>query len=337
MINRRQFVKGLSAATALGVTGLAGVRSAMAADELMIKAPALEDKKLLRVSDRVFTFFAPIEEPTPENKGFFSNPCFVVTSQGVVVIDTGSSVQMGEMIIRAVKKVTDLPIIRVINTHMHGDHWLGNHAFVEYNKDMPLYAHPYTIEQIKDNGQGDFWLNLMNRSTENATYGTIITAPNKTLEGGEVWTLGDRTLKIHFLGQTHTKGDLIVEVVEDKVMLVGDMIMDKRISNMADGSFDGTLKAMETLVNDYDGYNFVPGHGNWGKDLAKNYQGIYSLIWEYANLAFDDGLQAYEVHPLIMKDPRIEPYREWVGVEGDGLEVAKFLGIALLEIEKAAF
>jgi glyoxylase-like metal-dependent hydrolase (beta-lactamase superfamily II) len=337
MLNRRSFMKGAVAASALGLTGLAGVRNALAADEMMMKAPAVEDKKLLRVSDRVFTFFAPIEEPTPQNKGYFSNPSFVVTSKGVVVIDTSSSVQLGEMIIRAVKKVTDLPIIRVINTHMHGDHWLGNNAFVEYNKDMPIYAHEYTIDQIKNNGQGDFWLNLMNRATENATYGTVVTPPNKTLAGGEVWDLGDRTIKIHFLGQTHTKGDLIVEVVEDNVILVGDMIMDKRISNMADGSFDGTIKAMDTLMSDFDGKILVPGHGNWGKHLAKNYHGIYSLIWEYATLAFDEGLPAYEVKEKLMADPRIQPYMEWVGVRDGAGEVGKFLSLAVLEVEKAAF
>jgi len=50
----------------------------------------------------------------------------VLTAKGVVVVDPGSSVQVGEMLLKKIATVTKDPVIAVFNTHIHGDHWLGN-------------------------------------------------------------------------------------------------------------------------------------------------------------------------------------------------------------------
>ncbi len=335
-MNRRSFLKNAMGLSAVGLTSSFSFMNSAIADEMMVKGPAIEDKALVKVSDRLYTFFAPIEEPTPENMGFFSNPAFVVTSEGVVVFDTGSSVQIGEMILRQIKTVTDKPVIKVVNSHMHGDHWLGNHAFVEAYPNVEIYAHPYTTEQLK-NGEDKFWLNLMARSTDNATYGTVITMANKEMNGGEVWKLGDTTLKFHFLGQCHTKGDLMMEVVEDNIVCVGDAIMDTRISNMAGGNFKNTIAAMQQLQEKFPGATFVPGHGKHGTELAKNYETLYQLIYDYAYKAMDEGMEAYEVKEELMADSALDPYRNWVGIEGSAGELGKFLSLCKAEIELAEF
>ena len=62
-----------------------------------------------------------------------TNPAFVIGADGVVVIDPGSSVQTGEMVLRQIGQVTGLPVVAVFNTHIHGDHWLANQAIRSYN------------------------------------------------------------------------------------------------------------------------------------------------------------------------------------------------------------
>ncbi|MCG8073615.1 MAG: MBL fold metallo-hydrolase, partial [Candidatus Thiodiazotropha taylori] len=69
------------------------------------------------------------------NKGQIANTGFIVGSERVAIIDTGSSYQQGVRIREQVRAVTDLPIDYVILTHMHPDHALGTSAF---SKDSPL-------------------------------------------------------------------------------------------------------------------------------------------------------------------------------------------------------
>ena len=64
----------------------------------------------------------PHDEDLTVSHGFHNNPGFVVTDDGVVVIDTGSSYEIGKMILRKIKTVTSKPITHIFTTHFHGDH-----------------------------------------------------------------------------------------------------------------------------------------------------------------------------------------------------------------------
>ena len=81
-----------------------------------------------KVSPSVFVIHGPQGVPSVENQSFMNNPAWVITSEGVVVIDPGSSVQAGRMVMAQLKKTTKKPVTHVFNTHVHGDHWLGNQA-----------------------------------------------------------------------------------------------------------------------------------------------------------------------------------------------------------------
>jgi hypothetical protein len=69
--------------------------------------------------------------------GDISNISFVIGSKGVAVIDTGGSPKTGARLREAIRKITGLPILYVINTHVHPDHSLGNAAF---KQDQPVFV-----------------------------------------------------------------------------------------------------------------------------------------------------------------------------------------------------
>ncbi len=116
------------------------------AAEDFFKGPPVKDIPAKQISQHVWLIYSPDGFPTPENRGMMANVTFVVTSKGVVMLDTGASLQIGEMAIRMIKRVTNKPVIAIFNSHYHGDHFLGNQAFVEtYSQDMPIYAHPFSI------------------------------------------------------------------------------------------------------------------------------------------------------------------------------------------------
>ena len=299
-----------------------------------VRGPALRDHPLRQVSPHVWMIHSPDGFPTPENQGMMCNLTFIDTAQGLVVVDSGASVQIGEMAIRQIRKQWQKPVVAIINTHYHGDHWLGNHAFVDaYGAELPIYAHPGTIREI-EGVQGKLWRTLLEQWTNQATMGTRIVPPRLALEDGGQLRFGDVTLRLHHFGTAHTPYDLCVEVVEDQLTCVGDLAMDRRIANMDDGSYLGTLKAYDTLEKTGSTI-WLPGHGEpSSKVLAWNRE-LFEGIYRPCEQAVKDGLGLEEAKALVLKDPRVASRaRDTKGFETN---IGKYVSLAYLEAEAAGF
>ena len=134
---------------AMGLLTLPQLTQFARAAEDFIRGPRIKDHPIKQLSKHVWMIYSPDGFPTPENQGMMANITFVETAKGIVVIDTGASVQIGEMAIRMMKTFTKKPVIALFNSHYHGDHFLGNQAFVEAYGPMPIYAHPFSMKEIK--------------------------------------------------------------------------------------------------------------------------------------------------------------------------------------------
>lgn len=300
-MKRRDLFKSAVALTA-GMAGFGALKPLYAMDDFEAKGPEMPDIPVTKVNDRCYYFMATDGEPSPENQGFFSNPGFVITSKGVVVMDTGGTVQIGEMMIRQIKKITDKPVVAIFNSHIHGDHWFGNQAFVAEYPEVKIYGHPNIMRDIKD-GVGQFWLDFMHRYTANASAGTSITPPNLEVNGGDVIKVGDRSFKVHYFGKVHSDSDIAIEVVEDNVMYAGDMAM-RRVANMADGSFVGSIKAMEEFEKMTHIKTYIPGHGHHDDiSLMTDQKTFYEIIYNTVEEYYDDGLTDFEIKPKIEEHP----------------------------------
>ena len=336
-MNRRNFLRGSTALTALIAAEHAPWQSINAfARELdeFVRGPEVKDHPLRQISKHVWMIFSPDGFPSPENQGMMCNITFVNTAKGIVVVDSGGSVQIGEMSIRQIKKILKKPVIAVINTHYHGDHWLGNQAYIEtYGKDLPLYAHTGTIEAIKG-VQGNLWRSLMEQWTNQATLGTKIVPPTLALNHGNELKYGDVTLRIHHFGTVHTPSDLCVEVVEDGVMLVGDVAMDRRIANMDDGSYLGTLKAYDALEKTGSKI-WLPGHGEPSSKVLQWNRSLFEGIYRPCEQAIKDGQPLEEAKRLVLKDPRVASQAR--DTKGFDSNIGKYVSLAYLEAEAAGF
>jgi glyoxylase-like metal-dependent hydrolase (beta-lactamase superfamily II) len=300
-----------------------------------VVGPPMYDIAPKRLSKHVWVIYAPDGFPTPENRGMMSNVTFVVTDAGVVVLDSGSSLQIGEMAIRMIRQVTDKPVIAVFNSHFHGDHWLGNHAFVKtYGKQLPIYALAATKKTI-EGYEGNTWRTLMEKWTNQSTSGTEVVAPNRTVESGQVLRFGDVSFKMHFYSRAHTDADLCVEVVEDQVTHVGDIAMANRIANIDDGSYVGTFKYYAALQKAAGEQLWVPGHGLPGKDILQTYSDFLNGIWQPCLEAVKDGKSEAEAKALVLKDARVLARAKTM--QGFESNIGKYISLAYLEAEKEAF
>jgi len=336
-MNRRVFLRGAAAFSALSAiefTPWQAVSAFAREVEDFVRGPLVKDHPLRQISKHVWMIFSPDGFPTPENQGMMCNITFVDTAKGLVVVDSGASVQIGEMAIRQVRKAFKKPVIAIINTHYHGDHWLGNHAYVEaYGNDLPLYAHSGTIQAVQG-VQGNMWRTLMEQWTNQATLGTRIVPPRLALENGAELKFADVTLRMHHFGTVHTPFDLCVEVVEDGVTLIGDVAMDRRIANMDDGSYVGTLKAYEALEKTGSKI-WLPGHGEPSGQVLQWNRELFEGIYRPCEQAIKDGLPLEAAKALVLKDPRVTSRaRDTKGFE---VNIGKYVSLAYLEAEAAGF
>ncbi len=284
-----------------------------------------------QVVKNVYVIHGPLELPNVANQGFMNNPAFILTEKGVVVVDPGGSLQIGEMLLAAIKKVSAMPIIAVFNTHVHGDHWLANQAILEQYPNVPIYGHPNMIEQV-DNGAGKQWVDLMLRSTDGATEGTQYVNANKSATHGSKYTFGSTVIETIYLDSAHTNTDLMFYLPNQAVIFLGDNAGYGRILRNDGGSFSGNIAALNYALE--SGANvYVPGHGmTGGKEAASEYRDYLSLILEEVKKGYEDDLSDFEIKPLL--SPSMDRWKDWSGFEQ---EFGKHLSQIFLEIEAEDF
>lgn len=187
----------------------------------------VDDYPLKRIGCHSYVIYGAIGRPTPANQGFIANSGFVVAETGVVVIDPGSSLQAGRMVLRRIREVTERPVTHVINTHAHGEHWLGNQAVVEAFPEARILAHHRMLEEMNWMQAND-WIEYMEKMTGGFTSGTRSVPPRESVHGVMGLYLGDVTLRIHALKAGKVETSVVVEVVEDSLAFIGEELKVER-------------------------------------------------------------------------------------------------------------
>ena len=247
-----------------------------------------------KIAKNTYVLIGKKEFFTVRNGGNISNTAFIVTSDGVIVIDTGSSSKYGEQMIEAIKTITDKPIVKIVNTHHHPDHFLGNSAF----KDVEIVATKHTKNDISKNG--DLYIgNLMNL-TYKWMEGTRVKAPNKELHElkDKYIKLGKHKLKLIYL-DGHTDSDIALYDEYTKTLFASDLIFYNRISATPHANIKNWISALEEL-RQVDYKILVPGHGPISKEKEPFDQVKRYLIYLDKTLkdAADEGLSVFEILQL---------------------------------------
>lgn len=265
-----------------------------------------------KVAKNTWVMHGPRELPNPQNKGFMNNPGIVKTSAGLVIIDPGSTLQVGENVLSEVKKISDEDIVAVFNTHIHGDHWLANQAVKAAYPNVKIYGHTNMLSEIED-GAGDNWVQLMDSMTEGASKGTIVVGPDNAVENAREIKVGDTTFKIHNYGVAHTNTDIMIEVVENSVVFLGDNVLALRIPRTSDGTFQGNISSVRTMLES-NAKTYVPGHGPTGdRAMVETYLNYLTLVYEAAQKAFEEDLDSSDV--ISITKETTTAYKDWPGYE----------------------
>ena len=216
---------------------------AVAGNQAPPAAPVLPD--LVRVKDNLYV----IEGTNPRpDRAFFTGGTIgvLVTDAGVVLVDTKLA-NYGSQILDRIRKVTDKPVITVINTHTHGDHTGSNEAFPA---PVEIVAHESTLTNMAK---------LPAFAGDKAHF-----LPKRTFQDRLSLVRGTDRIELYYFGRGHTNGDAFIYYPAQRVLQTGDMWQWRDapsldVNNGGSGvEFPQTLaKALATL-RDVD--VVIPGH-----------------------------------------------------------------------------
>lgn len=180
--------------------------------------------KPIEVIPNVWTAIGATAPPTYENSGHNNNYSFVITGAGVVVVNSGSY-RLAEALHAEIRAITGESVVLVINENGQGHASLGN----GYWKDqgIPVLAHVDAAHEFEESGHGS--LAQLKRITKEKAEETQVELPTETFSDSRIIELGDKRIEVLWLGQSHSIGDIVVWLPEERLVISGDMAFHERL------------------------------------------------------------------------------------------------------------
>jgi cyclase len=286
-----------------------------------------------------------------------ANAALIINESGVIVIDSHSSPASSATLIDAVKSLTDKPIRYVINTHWHVDHHSGNEAYLQdAAMNVDIIAHDHTRDDIPTLGRTQFEQTAPYRTMPldgaadalrigTDTNGVPLSDPQRNeiekfhaaqeefLATGEAFEFTlpnltiDKSLTLHgdpytvqvmYLYPAHTRGDVIVYIPDQKVLIAGDILTKPILWNWSSYPQDyiKTLLTLEELDID----RILIGHGGpiiTGKDYLTTVRQTMESIVAFSKTAREDGLSVEQAVEKSSSDSEIQGYRRKFVADND--------------------
>jgi glyoxylase-like metal-dependent hydrolase (beta-lactamase superfamily II) len=201
------------------------------------------------------------------NQNFVSNAGFVITPEGVVVIDALGSPPLAQRLLAEIRRHTDRPVTHVILTHYHADHIYGLQTFKAAG--AKILAHQAAREYLNSETAR---LRLEASRVDLAPWvdqDTHLVAADEWLGGERELVVGGVHFQIKPVGPSHTAEDLVIYLPQEKVLFAGDLVFRNRIPYVGQADSRQWIKAVEALLA-FDATVIVPGHGPASTEARKD-------------------------------------------------------------------
>lgn len=192
------------------------------------------------------------------NRNFISNAGFVVTKDGVLVIDALGSPALARELLAEIRRITPAPVRYVVLTHYHADHIYGLQAFKDAG--ATVIAHQAGREYLNSETAA---LRLQTSRAELAPAvdaQTRLVPADRWIDGRTTLQLGGLDFVLQPAGPAHTPEDLVVWVPQLKLLFAGDLVFRGRIPFVGQADSGRWITALDTLLA-FDARIIVPGHG----------------------------------------------------------------------------
>jgi glyoxylase-like metal-dependent hydrolase (beta-lactamase superfamily II) len=207
----------------------------------------------------VFSAIGATAPPTYENSGHNNNLSFIVTGEGVVVINGGGAYVLAAALHDEIRARTDEPVVLVVNENGQGHAMLGNAYWAE--QGVPIIAHEDAAAEFED--RGFQILEAMQALNKEKAEGTYLQGPTETFSDEYIVELGDYRIEVRYLGPSHSAGDVVVWLPNQELVIAGDIAFHERMLPLFDDT--NTLDWLDTWDTAFEPLNatyVIPGHGH---------------------------------------------------------------------------
>ena len=190
-----------------------------------------------------------------------SNAGIIVTSEGVVLVDSGHNPTDSRAVMEAVKKLTPLPVRFLIDTEVHADHTTGHFIF---SPPAVIINHTGAGEAMRRDFRPERMPNLIRQSQEMAAAAQGFRIVPPQLEYGDKLTihLGGRTIEVLYLKNVHSEADSAVWLPEERVLFSASVALHDSINILRPFvTIPDILNAMK-MLKALNPEIVVPGHGS---------------------------------------------------------------------------
>ena len=209
-----------------------------------------------------------------------ANSTFLVSDQGILVVDTGVNAQEGRQLLDEIRKVSRAPVRWIVNTHYHPDHRGGN-AVV--GPDAVIISTAFTRSQLVDSEY---------RAAVNETVG-------KT---GISLYVGGHTVRIYHPGPAHTRGDLVVYFPDQHAMATGDLFLTNSCPAMDDGDMENWITALDHMLA-LPLEHIIPGHFELAtKNELQRFRNYLADLRDQVARMHSNGLSLEQIQKLLELD-----------------------------------
>jgi glyoxylase-like metal-dependent hydrolase (beta-lactamase superfamily II) len=207
----------------------------------------------------VFSAIGATAPSSYDNAGHNNNLSFIVTGDGVVVINSGGSYLLAKALHDEIKLVTDQPVRVVLNENGQGHAMLGNSYWAD--QGVKTVAHVDAADVFEDSGAQSL-RSAQSRLLERAD-GSRAVPPDETFD--EVYRIEFGNFKIEalHLGPSHSPGDIVVWMPEQSLVIAGDIAFHERLLPIFEDTITADwLETWETEFEPLEATYVIPGHGH---------------------------------------------------------------------------
>ncbi len=254
----------------------------------------------------------------PDGGWGWSNAGLISDAGASLLVDTLFDLALTREMLAAMRRATPAAarIGALVNTHANGDHCYGNSLV----QGAEIIASKATAEEMKEVPPA-----LMQRLLENAEQlgpagaffrrvfggfdfrGIEPALPTRTFEHELTLPVGGKTVRLLEVGPAHTRGDVLVHAVQDRIVFTGDILFIEGTPIVWEGPVANWIRACERIeAMDVD--VVVPGHGPiTDRGGARRVREYLAFVERAARERFQAGLSARDA----ARDIQLGAYADW--------------------------
>lgn len=291
-----------------------------------VQADTLPSPKVQKLSDKVYVLLGPNDLPNKANQGYIVNATLILGDKGAMLVDTGFNDVVGKHIKQTIATLTPKPVTYIINTHHHGDHVLGNIAFPKAQV-LSTQACKTLVEKT-----GYEWIDLIQNIAGKKFPNTrpVLATETVAQDLRAERVIDGVKLVLWAPKGSHTPGDLMVLLPDEKILIAGDVLVNQVVPNFRDAHIKTWISTLQSLQKS-GAQTFVPGHGPvmtladvtaMEKRMSKLYAGVEA--------GYKKGLNDAEVRKTL-------DLSEWKKLKLFDEQMGENINRTYLEVEAANF